>query len=398
MDFVPLIDSIGEPSVFALIGLALGLAFGAIAERTGFCTRSAVLELSNGKRGHMLPLWLLAFATAVLATQALIVNGQVDVAESRFFGTAQSLSGAAVGGALFGAGMVLTRGCASRLLVLGASGNLRAIFSIAIIAVIAWATFQGPLVPLRNAVAAQLMSSEFGSNDLAVISGTGAYAGLVAGVLLAVLAVAVAAYRKLAPRHVAGGLAIGALIPAGWYLTYQFSLQVFEPIRPESLSFMRPLANSVNFIASAGDEAYLSLDVGLVGGTIVGALLASLIFGSFRIRSFADRSAPRWPRYALGSVLMGFGGILSVGCTIGAGFTGGAVLAFSSLTGLLFMVLSAAVTDRLVDRRGARPPLSRKRVRRTGGINPQKQKAAVRCTAACDTQITRRQISRTCRR
>ncbi|WP_421858811.1 YeeE/YedE family protein [Oricola sp.] len=352
MDFVPLIDAVGESSAFALIGLTLGMLFGATAERTGFCTRSAVLELSRGKRGHMLPLWLLAFATTVLATQLLIVTGQIDVLESRFFGTAQSLSGAAVGGALFGAGMVLTRGCASRLLVLGASGNLRALFSIAIIAVMAWATFQGPLVPLRNAVAAQLMSSDFGSNDLAVVTGTGANAGLIAGVALAVLAIAFATFRRLAVRHVIGGLAIGALIPAGWYLIYQFSLQVFEPIQPESLSYMRPLANTVNFVASGGDEAFVSFDIGLIGGTFAGALVASLLFRSFRIHTFADQRAPRWPRYALGSVLMGFGGILSVGCTIGAGFTGGAVLAFSSLTALLFMILSAAVTDRLVDRRG----------------------------------------------
>ena len=351
MDFVPLIDSIGEPSVFALIGLALGLLFGVTAERTGFCTRSAVLELSNGKRGHMLPLWLLAFATTVLATQVLIATGQIDVAESRFFGTAQSLSGAIVGGVLFGAGMVLTRGCASRLIVLGASGNLRAIFSIAIIAVFAWATFQGPLVPLRNAVSAQLMSSDFGSNDLAVVTGTGANAGLVAGVALAVLAVAFAAYRRLAARHLIGGIAIGALIPAGWYLTYQFSLQVFEPIRPESLSYMRPLANTVNFITSGGDEAFLSLDVGLIGGTFAGALVASLLFRSFRVRTFAEDGAPRWPRYALGSALMGFGGILSVGCTVGAGFTGGAVLAFTSVVALVSMILSAAITDRLVDGR-----------------------------------------------
>jgi uncharacterized membrane protein YedE/YeeE len=198
MDFVPLIDAIGEPATFAAIGLALGLAFGAIAERTGFCTRSAALELSHNKAGRMMPLWLIAFATAVLATQALIAAGLVDLADTRFFGTAQSLSGAVVGGVLFGIGMVLTRGCASRLLVLGASGNLRAVFSVAIIAAVAWATYQGPLVPLRNAAAGLLSTSSIGTNDLAAAAGTGASTGLIAGLVLAVLAAAVAVLAKAA--------------------------------------------------------------------------------------------------------------------------------------------------------------------------------------------------------
>lgn len=351
MDFVPLIDAIGEPAAFAAVGLALGLVFGAIAERTGFCTRSAALELSDRNAGRMLPLWLVAFASAVLATQILVFIGLVDLSDTRFFGTAQSLSGAVVGGAVFGAGMVLARGCASRLLVLGASGNLRAVFSVAIIAATAWATYQGPLVPVRNAVGGLLMTSSIGSNDLAVAAGTGAKTGLVIGVILAVLAIAVAISRRLSPLRAVAGIALGTLIPAGWYLTYQFSLQVFDPVQPDSLSFMRPLANTLNYAVSGGDASFLSMDVGLFAGTVAGAAAASLLAGSFRIRTFAEPGTPHWLRYVAGGVLMGFGGILAVGCTIGAGFTGGAVLAVSSLVALASMILSAIVTDRLLDMR-----------------------------------------------
>ncbi|QKV17589.1 YeeE/YedE family protein [Oricola thermophila] len=359
MDFVPLIDAIGEPATFAVIGLALGLAFGVLAERTGFCTRSAALELSNGKPGRMLPLWLVAFAAAILATQALVAAGAVDLSDTRFFGTAQSLSGAVIGGTLFGGGMVLTRGCASRLLVLGSSGNLRAVFSIAVIAVVAWATYQGPLVPIRNSVAGLLMTSSIGTNDLAAVTGTGAYTGLGAGLLLAILAGTVAVLRGLPVLQAIAGIAIGGLIAAGWYLTYHFSLQVFEPVQADSLSFMRPLANTLNFAASGGDESFLSMDVGLFAGTVLGALAASILSGSFRIRTFAEPGTPHWLRYAAGSVLMGFGGILAVGCTIGAGFTGGAVMAISSLFALASMILSAMITDRLVDRnRRSRPQRS----------------------------------------
>jgi uncharacterized membrane protein YedE/YeeE len=356
MDFVPIIDAIGEPATFALIGLGLGLVFGLFAERSRFCTRSAALELSHGKSGRMLPLWLVAFATAVLATQLLIITGRLDVLDTRFFGTAQSLSGAVIGGGLFGIGMVLARGCTSRLLVLGVSGNLRAIFSIAIITAVGWAAYQGPLVPLRNAIGGLAMTSSLGTNDVAIALGTGANTGIFAGVILAILAIAVAFLRKLPLSYLFGGLVIGALISAGWYLTYQFSLQVFEPVQADSLSFMRPLANSANYAASAGNESFLSMDVGLIAGTVIGAFLASVVFGSFRIRTFAEEGAPHWSRYAAGSVLMGFGGILAVGCTIGAGFTGGAVLAISSIAALVSMIVSAIVADRIVDQRRARAP------------------------------------------
>ena len=109
MDFVPLIDSIGEPQTLALVGLALGAAFGFVLQRSQFCTRSAVLELVRGKHSSSRPMWLIAFATAVLSVQLLIMNGQIDVAETRFFSTAQSLSGAVIGGSLFGIGMILAQ-------------------------------------------------------------------------------------------------------------------------------------------------------------------------------------------------------------------------------------------------------------------------------------------------
>mgnify|MGYP000088422213 CR=1 FL=1 len=348
MNFVPLIDAIGEPATFAVIGLVLGLLFGVFAERTGFCTRSAALEVSRGKSGSMLPLWLIAFAAAVLTTQLLVATGRIDLADTRFFGTPQSLSGAVIGGVLFGIGMVLTRGCASRLLVLGSSGNLRAIFSIAIIATVAWATYQGPLVPLRNAASGLLMTSSIGTNDLAALAGSSA-TGLILGVVLALLALSVAVRRGLSPLKAVSGAIIGFVITAGWYLSYQFSLQVFEPIQADSLSYMRPLANTINFASSGGDESFLSMDVGLIAGTVLGALAASVVAGSFRIRTFGEVGTPHWLRYAAGSALMGFGGILAVGCTIGAGFTGGSVLAITSLAALLSMVLSAMIADRVLD-------------------------------------------------
>ncbi|MDO9158526.1 MAG: YeeE/YedE thiosulfate transporter family protein, partial [Burkholderiaceae bacterium] len=129
MTLTTLIESHGESTVLALGGLLLGLVFGFFAQRSRFCLRAAVVEFWHGQFGEKLPVWLLAFSSAVVAVQLLILSGWLDVSGSRQMANTGSMSGALVGGLLFGAGMILTRGCASRLLVLSATGNLRALLS-----------------------------------------------------------------------------------------------------------------------------------------------------------------------------------------------------------------------------------------------------------------------------
>ncbi|MDQ2704451.1 MAG: YeeE/YedE family protein, partial [Pseudomonadota bacterium] len=139
---------------------------------------------------------------------------------------------------------------------------------------------------------------------------------------------------------------------AGWYFTYALSTQVFEPIQAESLSFVRPLATTGEI--ALGGDTIVGLDQGVLIGIVAGALVAALLFREFRIGTFSEPGTPSIYRYALGSAMMGFGGILAVGCTIGAGFTGGSVLAVSSLVGLLAMISGAAIADLVVDGGGAR--------------------------------------------
>ena len=347
MDFVPLIDAIGEPATAALIGTVLGLAFGALALISGFCTRSAVLDVTRRRDGRALTLWLVAFTIAVAGTQALAATGALALGDTRFFASAQSLSGAVIGGALFGIGMVLARGCASRLVVLASAGNLRALFSVAIIALTAWATIGGPLSGLRQQIGGL---ATIGQNDVATLIGLGALAAplIIATLVLAALTAIVR--NRPGWALVAGGISIGALIPAGWWLTQQLSWQVFEPVAVDSLSYLRPLAGTVAFAGNGADPALLDVDLGLIAGTAVGAFLAAVTLGWFRIATFGEPDTPSIGRYGLGAALMGFGGVLAAGCTIGAGLTGGSALAISALIALGAMAVSAAVTDWVLDR------------------------------------------------
>lgn len=346
MDLVPLFDRFGESGTALIGGAVLGAVFGFFAQRTAFCTRSAVLDLTRRRNLSSLATWAAGFAVAVLAVQVLLVADLVEVTETRFFSTAQSLSGALVGGLAFGVGMVLTRGCVSRLLVLGASGNLRAAFSLLIVTAFGYATYAGLLVPARDAIGGLWSTADIGGNNLLALMDSGRNVGVALGAILLAASLALAFSARISALRYLGGAIVGGTIAAGWYFTYILSTQVFEPIQAESLSFIRPLATTVEY---AGGGAIAGLDQGMLIGILAGAFLAAILFGQFRIATFSEAGTPPFWRYALGAALMGFGGILAVGCTIGAGFTGGSVLAVSSLAGLAAMISGAAIADRVID-------------------------------------------------
>jgi uncharacterized membrane protein YedE/YeeE len=122
-----LLERFGDGTVLLMAGLVTGLLFGVAAQRSQFCLRASTVELARGQIGPRMSIWLIVFATALASTQALIMMDVLQVSDTRQLSGAGSMSGAIIGGVMFGVGMVLARGCASRLLVLSATGNLRAL-------------------------------------------------------------------------------------------------------------------------------------------------------------------------------------------------------------------------------------------------------------------------------
>lgn len=348
MDFVPLIDRVGEEMTATLGGGVIGFILGFALLKTGFCTRMAVIDTVRGRSLVGPATWLLGFAAALLAVQAMLYSGMIAVDTSRFFATGQSLSGALIGGAIFGIGMVLTRGCVSRLLVLGAAGNLRAIYSLVFVALAAYATLYGFLTPGRDAIAPLLSTAAIGGNALVDHTGGGNVMGVILGAVAAVIAFALAARAKLGFGQSIGAVIVGLTVAAAWYFTATLTAQLFEPIAIDSISFIRPLAQTSG--ALIGTVALPTFDFGLVIGTFVGGLLAALVLGRFKVATFSEPGAPHILRYTIGAVMMGFGGVLAAGCSIGAGLTGGSVLAASALLSLLSMAIAGAVTDTVLDR------------------------------------------------
>jgi uncharacterized membrane protein YedE/YeeE len=341
-----LVDHLGEPGALALGGLLIGALFGFFAQRSRFCLRSAVIEFARNLAGGKLTVWLFAFAAAVLSTQALALLGLFDAADARQIAARGSLSGAALGGALFGVGMILARGCSSRLLVLAAQGNLRSVISGLVFAVTAQASWSGVLAPLREAAAGWWTVEGGASRDLIARWGLGHGGALLFGALWLAAAVWWARRQRVPVWGWAGALAVGLCIGAAWCFTYAMGRVAFDPHPIQALSFTGPSAELLSRVLFAGAKP-LNFDMGLIVGVVLGAFVAAAAFGELKLEGFQGGASMR--RYLAGAVLMGFGGMLAGGCAVGAGLSGAAIFTVTSWVTLGAMWAAAALTDRLLD-------------------------------------------------
>ena len=344
----PLIDRLGEDRTLALGALLIGAAFGFMAQRSRFCLRSAVIEFARRQHGGRLTVWLFAFAAALGGTQALALAGWFDAGNARQIAARGSLSGAAIGGALFGAGMILARGCASRLLVLAAQGNLRSLLSGLVFAVAAQSALTGALSPLRLAISEWWTIDGGGARDLIARTGVGHGGALAFAALWFGAAIVWARRQRVAPWGWGGAIGVGLAVAAGWWFTYAVSRVAFDAHPIQSLSFAGPSAEVLTRVLFVSDRP-LSFDAGLVPGVFLGSFAAAALFGELRLEGFEGGASMR--RYLLGALLMGFGGMLAGGCAVGAGLSGAAVFTATSWVTLCAMWGAAALTDHLVDRR-----------------------------------------------
>ncbi|MGF1562456.1 MAG: YeeE/YedE family protein [Geminicoccaceae bacterium] len=346
IDLVAAFDRFGEAGTAALGALVIGAIFGYSAQRSRFCLRAAVIEFSRGDIGERVSVWLLAFGAAVAGTQLLIASGVIDLSNARQLSATGSLSGALIGGVLFGSGMILTRGCASRLLVLSANGNLRALLSGLVFAVVAQASMRGVLAPAREYLA-QLWTVQGGpSRDVLQILGLAPEAGLIFSLLCLAAACYFALRNRLSWIFWLGSLGVGAMVAAGWWFTALLASQAFDPVTLTSLTFTGPSADTLMlFLSPIG--SMLGFDVGLVPGVFLGSFLAALLARELKLEGFRDATSMR--RYIIGAAMMGFGGMLAGGCAVGAGVTGGAIFALTAWMTLTAIWASAGITYYLVD-------------------------------------------------
>jgi uncharacterized membrane protein YedE/YeeE len=256
------------------------------------------------------------------------------------------------GGALFGAGMVLTRGCVSRLTVLTASGNLRALTVLAVFAITAHATLKGVLAPVRTTLGSYTLPLGDTVSLSALPGGAWVWTAVI---VCAAVFVALRSGNRL--PALGGAVLIGLLAPLAWIGTGLVLFDDFDPIAMESLSFTSPFADGL-FWTVASTSIPANFGVGLIGGVLAGALVASLAFRSFSWQSF---TSPRETgRYMTGAVMMGLGGVLAGGCTVGAGLSGVPTLSVAALLAIASIGAGALLTN---------AALIRSERRRNGGFS-----------------------------
>ena len=330
-------ETLTAPQVSVMFALLVGAAFGFLAERSKFCFRRSLV---GEDRRQAWGVWLLALATATVGVQFAIFSGLIAFDDHRFMVSELPILSILIGGGLFGAGMVLTRGCVSRLTILSASGNLRAATVILIFAVVAHATLKGVLSPFQS-LAGSVTLDLGDAIDLTRL--VPAWALTLALVVLA-LWTAVKSQNK--PSHLALAVLIGLLVPTAWVGTGYVLYDDFDPITMESLSFTAPTTEAL-FWTVASTSIPAGFGTGLIGGTLAGALIASLAFKTFTWQSF--ESPRQTGRYALGAVFMGVGAVLAGGCTIGAGLAGIPTFSVATILALFAIAGGAVLTHRLVD-------------------------------------------------
>jgi uncharacterized membrane protein YedE/YeeE len=269
----------------------------------------------------------MALAAAIAGTGALVAYGLVGFEAHRFQADALPLAAVVIGGLAFGVGMVLTRGCTSRLTVLAGSGNLRAWVALIVFALVAHATLKGVLAPVRVWLGGFTVS----------LGGGASLASLPGGVVFwsTILAVALVSFALLSGARwgqITLGALIGVIVPLGWAGTGFILKDEFSPIALESLAFTSAAAESVFYVVASSAIA-ATFGLGLFAGTILGALAASLAWREFQWTGFTAETPVA--RYLAGGALMGVGGVLAGGCTIGAGLSGVATLSVSAILALV---------------------------------------------------------------
>jgi uncharacterized membrane protein YedE/YeeE len=361
-------EEISVNSLVALWGLGIGLVLGATVQRTNFCAMGAISDVLLMGNWNRFRAWMLAIAVAIVGTQTLQLTGLVDLSRSIYQMPSFGWAGAIVGGLMFGFGMTLTGGCGNRTVARLGAGNLKSLVVFLVMGLFAYMTLRGLIAVAR------VRLEDFANVDLkpfglksqgipeALARVTGISTDVATGIVLAVFALGLLWFCfsnrsfRSSLNDVVSGAIIGLVVIAGWYVTGVVGYDEFEPVRLESVTFVAPVGQSLVYLMTF-TGATINFGIAVIGGVIAGSFAAAILSGAFRIEVFAD--AADMVRHLAGAALMGTGGVLALGCTIGQGITGNSTLSFGSLLALLFIIAGGVLGVRYLEEGSVGGALSR---------------------------------------
>ena len=348
------------------LAFGLGTLFGMTAQRTHFCTMGALTDIFNMGDWNRMRQWLLAMAVAIFGTSLLAHFGIIDTSKSLYTGMRLNWLSHLVGGACFGFGMVLASGCGNKTLVRIGSGNLKSLVVFIIVGLSAFMTLKGVLAIPRTALLDRhfvmlatrqdlpSMLAGDGTNPAAGLAGMQLIVGATIALLLLACVFASRAFRArdVVLANVVAGVVIGSIIVVAWFISGHIGYVAEDPNtlqeafvatnsgRMEGLSFVAPFAYTLDLLLMWTDVSKIvTFGIAATLGVVAGSFIMAVAGGVFRWEGFG--SIEDIGNHLCGGVLMGFGGVTALGCTIGQGLSGVSLLTLGSLLTFAGIVIGA---------------------------------------------------------
>ena len=333
--------------VTGLTGLLGGFLIGALVQRSRLCTFGAMEDALMGQDWRRMKVFGLALGIALLITQALILTGNLDANRVTYLPARLPIVGLVLGGVMFGIGIALVGTCGFGSLVRLGTGDLRALVVVIVFGALAYAALRGILSGFRIGIIERWaipMPGEIQSDFAVLLTWMTSFPVrmLLSGTIaLGLIGLALADKRlRRAKRLLTAGAALGLVTGLGWAATGWWSDPFDLHQRPQSLTFVAPIARAL-FGVLAGQDQISDFGIASVIGVILGAFAASLAAREFRWEAYDDHHEMR--RHLTGAALMGLGGVFAGGCTIGQGLSAGSLLAISMPVALASMLLGARI-------------------------------------------------------
>ena len=356
-----IMENIASPSTVLWLGFAVAFVFGAIGQKTHFCTMGAVSDIVNMEDWSRMRMWLLAIGVAILGAGLLHANGQIDLGKTIYRTPTFTWLSYLLGGACFGIGMVLASGCGGKTLIRIGSGNLKSVVVFVVLGIVAYMTMRGVFGVFRVNVLEKVAITFPGGQDVpALLTAAGLEAKT--AFWLAVLGIGggLTAFCLLKRDfwtldNLLGGLGIGLTVVAAWYVSGHIGYIAEHPDtleeafiatnsgRMESLTFVAPQAYTLELLMLWSDTSRtMTFAIATALGVIAGSFAWSIVTRSFRWEGFA--SVEDTASHLIGAALMGFGGVTAMGCTVGQGITGFSTLALGSIVTFGAIVAASVAT------------------------------------------------------
>jgi len=338
-----------SPWILPALGVLVGVVLGAVARWSNFCTLSSLERYWFADDAKGVRTWALAIAISILCTQALAFAGVIDLQDSFYLKPNISVISTLLGGAIFGLGMALVGTCGFGALIRLGSGSLGSLVVTLVIGIVALATQRGFLNPLRETL---YLKTQFSVSDTTssiatllpkAITDLAEAETIQFGMACIVVAVLLAYCLSSKPfrrnkKYPIAGFTIGLMITLGWLITTQLRKIMFHEVQVESASFVLPPGELMNVITSNSVADY---GVGLVIGVVLGAAMVAKFTDSVHWEACDDPRELR--RHLSGAVLMGIGGVMASGCTIGQGVSAASTLSITAPIALLGVAIGARV-------------------------------------------------------